>query len=75
MTLRSRAVDGVFGFLDLVASLYSWVQKLRRPLPRLGDTDPFPLEEKPRRFCGNCQRYHRAVGGRCPNCGSVVPPV
>jgi hypothetical protein len=33
MSLRSRAVDVVFGVLELLAALYDTVRKLRRPAP------------------------------------------
>lgn len=38
MTLRSRLVDGMFGALELVASLHDWVMRLRKP-----ELKPIPL--------------------------------
>lgn len=46
MTLRSRAVDAVFGGLELAASLYDFVRNLRKPGPEHdGETD-FPLTQR-----------------------------
>lgn len=59
MTLRSRAVDAVFGVLELLASLYDTVRKLRtgrymREAWRAGAADadrtaPIPLTRRARK--------------------------
>lgn len=41
MGLRSRTVDVVFGALEMLASLHSFVTRMRRRLRR--ETDPIPL--------------------------------
>mgnify|MGYP001575319950 FL=1 len=48
MTLRTRAVDAVFGALEFIASLYDLARKFRRaPGPKHdGDTEPVPLTRR-----------------------------
>lgn len=46
MTLRSRTVDVVFDGLELVASLYDWVRKLRRGNVYVAESQPMPLSHK-----------------------------
>ena len=41
MSARSRAVDAVFGGLELVASLYDFVRQMRRPREQ-----PIPLTHR-----------------------------
>ena len=50
MSLRARAVDAVFGALELLASLYDWVRRMRRVKVEDTDaTDPIPLRPAPRK--------------------------